>query len=179
MILDQAAAWSELDPGVEVGLFVRCEAGAEDAWRHEPNVVAVRSSRLGIIGRFVAREVLSLQLARWRPDVIYLRHSTVSPSVLALAAAFPMIVGGDLDDLDELRIRSPLRYRYARAFRDRLLRRARRIMVVTHELARHPALVNVGRPISVFPNSIDLSAYPSLPAPENRSPRTVDSRHFP
>lgn len=173
LILDQAAAWSELAPDVEVGLFVRCEAGAEDAWRHEPNVVAVRSSRLGIVGRFVARELLSVQLARWRPDVIYLRHGTVSPSVLALAAAFPTIVGGDLDDLDELRIRSPLRYWYARATRDRLLRRARRIMVVTHELARHPAIVRLGRPISVFPNTIDLGAYPSLPAPEHRSPRLV------
>lgn len=173
LILDQAAAWSDLDSGVEVGLFVRCEAGTEDAWRGEPHVVAVRSSRLGIVGRFVARELLSVQLARWRPDVIYLRHSTVSPSLLALAAAFPMVVGGDLDDLDELRIRSPLRYWYARAFRDRLLRRARRIVVVTRELARQPAIVKLGRPVSVFPNSIDLSAYPSLPAPENRSPRVV------
>ena len=82
LILEQAAAWSELDPRVEVGLFVRCEAGTEEAWRGEPHVVAVRSSRLGIVGRFVARELLSAQLARWRPDVIYLRHSTVSPASL-------------------------------------------------------------------------------------------------
>ena len=173
LILDQAAAWSELDSGVEVGLFVRCEAGTEDAWRDEPHVVAVRSSRFGIVGRFVARELLSVQLARWRPDVIYLRHSTVSPSMLVLASAYPTVVGGDLDDLDELRIRSPLRYWYARVSRDRLLRRARRIMVVTHEIARHPGIVKLGRPISVFPNSIDLGAYPSLPAPENSSPRLV------
>lgn len=173
LILDQAAAWSRLDPDVEVGLFVRCEAGTEDAWRGEPNVVAVRSSRLGIVGRFVVRELLSWQLARWRPDVIYLRHSTISPSMLLLASAFPTVVGGDLDDLDELRIRSPLRYWYARFTRDRLLRRARSIVVVTHELARHPAIVRIGRPIRVFPNSIDISAYPALPAPENPSPRLV------
>jgi glycosyltransferase involved in cell wall biosynthesis len=173
LILDQAAAWSELDAGVEVGLFVRCEAGTEDAWRGEPHVVAVRSSRLGIVGRFVARELLSIQLARWRPDVIYLRHSTVSPSLVFLAAAFPTVIGGDLDDLDELKMRSPLRYWYARISRDRLLRRARRIVVVTHELARHPAIIGLGRPVSVFPNSIDLAAYPSLAAPENRTPRLV------
>jgi len=173
LILDQAAAWSELDPLVEVGLFVRCEAGTEDAWRGQPHVVAVRSSRLGIFGRFIARELLSVRLARWRPDVIYLRHSTVSPSLLFLATAYPTIVGGDLDDLDELRIRSRVRYWYARVVRDRLLRRARRIMVVTHELARHPEIVRLGRPISVYPNSIDVSAYPSLPAPDNRSPRLV------
>ena len=173
LILDQAAAWSELDPGVEVGLFVRCEAGTEEAWRGQPNVVAVRSSRLGVIGRLVARELLSLRVARWRPDVIYLRHTTVSPSLLLLAAAFPMVVGGDLDDLDELRIRSPLRYWYARFARHRLLRRARRIVVVTGELARAPSIVRLGRPISVFPNSIDLAAYPELPAPKNPSPRLL------
>lgn len=173
LILDQAAAWSKLDPELDVGLFVRCEAGTEDAWRGEPHVVAVRSSRLGIVGRFVARELLSAQLARWRPDVIYLRHSTVSPTVLALAAAFPTVVGGDLDDLEELRMRSPLRYWYARVTRDRLLRRARRIVVVTNELARHPAIVRLGRPITVLPNSIDLAGYPDLPAPKNSSPRLV------
>lgn len=173
LILDQAAAWSELDPTVEVGLFVRCEAGTDEAWRGEPHVVAVRSSRLGIVGRFIARELLSAQLARWRPDVIYLRHSTVSPSVLALAAAFPTVVGGDLDDLDELRIRSRLRYWYARVTRDRLLRRARRIVVVTNEIARHPAIVGLHRPVSVLPNSIKLAAYPELEAVRNPSPRLV------
>jgi len=173
LILDQATAWSELDSKVEVGLFVRCEAGTEDTWRGEPHVVAVRSSRLGIVGRFVARELLSVQLARWRPDVIYLRHSTVSPTVVALAAAIPTVIGGDLDDLDELRTRSPFRYWYMRLTRDQLLRRARRIVVVTHELARHPAITRLGRPVSVFPNSIDLAGYPSLAAPENPSPRLI------
>jgi glycosyltransferase involved in cell wall biosynthesis len=173
LILDQAAAWSELDPGVEVGLFVRCEAGTEEAWRGEPHVVAVRSSRLGILGRFVARELLSAQLTRWRPDVIYLRHSTVSPSIIALAAAFPTVIGGDLDDLDELRIRSPLRYWYARISRDRLLRRARRIIVVTKEIARHPAIVGLHRPVSVLPNSINLAAYPQLEVAHNPAPRLI------
>lgn len=173
LVLDQAAAWSDLDPGVEIGLFVRCEAGTEDAWRREPHVVAVRSSRLGIFGRFLARELLSLRLARWRPDVIYLRHTTISPSLLALAGAFPTVVGGDLDDLDELRIRSRLRYWYARIMRDRLLRRARRIIVVTRELANQEAILGLGSPVSVLPNSIDLAAYPELEAPENQSPRLV------
>lgn len=171
LVLDQAASWSDLDFGVEVGLFVRCEAGTEDAWRGEPHVVAVRSSRLRMAGRFVARELLSVQVALWRPDVIYLRHTTVSPSLLALAVAFPTVVGGDLDDLDELKIRSPLRYWYARFARDRLLRRACRIIVVTNELARHPAILQLGRPVSVFPNSIDLADYPELPPPQNPSPR--------
>ena len=173
LILDQAAAWARLDPSVDVGLFVRCEAGTDEAWRGEPHVVAVTSSRFGIVGRYLVRELLSIRLAMWRPDVIYLRHSTVSPSLFLLALAFPMVIGGDLDDLDELRIRSPLRYWYARLVRDRLLGRARRIVVVTHEIARQPALVRLDRPIDVLPNSIDFSDYPELPAPTNASPRAV------
>ena len=173
LILDQAAAWASADPGVRIGLFVRCEAGSEDAWRHEPNVVAVRSSSMGMPGRFLARELLSVQVAVWRPDVIYLRHSTISPSVLALAAAFPTVVGGDLDDLDELKIRSRLRFWYMRFTRDRLLWRARRIMVVTSEIERHPSIRRVKRPVDVFPNTIDLGGYRALPAPDNPSPRLV------
>lgn len=172
LILDQAAAWGA-DPGVEVGLFVRCEAGAEDAWRDEPHVVAVQSSRFGILGRFLVRELLSIQAARWRPDCIYLRHTTVSPSLLVLAVAVPTVIGGDLDDLDELRTVSPLRYWYARLVRNRLLRLARGIIVVTHEIARLPSIVRTGRPVAVFPNSINLADYPELPAPANATPHLV------
>lgn len=173
LILEQAATWSRLRPGVQFGLFVRCEAGTEDAWRDEPHVVAARSSSWGMPGRFLAREILSVQLARWRPDVIYLRHSTVSPSVVGLAATFPTVLGGDLDDLDELRLRSPLRYAYMRLTRGWLLRHVRRIIVVTHEIARQPSIRGATAPVSVLPNSIDLESYPVLPAPGNEAPRLV------
>lgn len=173
LILDQAAAWGRPELGVEVGLFVRCEAGTEDDWRTEPHVVAVTSSRWGMVGRVLARELLSLRVALWRPDVIYLRHTTVSPSLLLLEALVPTVVGGDLDDLDEFKIRSFVRYWYARITRDRLLRRARHLITVTEEIKGHPALVRVGRPTSVLPNSIDLAAYPELPPAANPAPRLV------
>lgn len=173
LVLEQARTWSRLRPDVEFGLFVRCEAGAEGAWESEPNVVAVQSSRWAMPGRLLARELLSVQLARWRPDVVYLRHSTISPSVLALAAAFPTVLGGDLDDLDELRVRSRLRYRYMLLTRRRLLRNMRRIVVVTNEIARHPSIAGSGVPVSVLPNSIDLDDYPPLPAPDNADPHLV------
>ncbi|MBI3746671.1 MAG: glycosyltransferase [Chloroflexi bacterium] len=173
LILDQAKAWSNLAPDVDVGLFVRCEAGTEEAWRDEANVVAVRSSGFGIVGRYVARELLALDLARWRPDVVYLRHGTVSPSMLAVALRYPTVVGGDLDDLDELRIRSRLRYWYMRISRTALLRRARHVIVVTNEIAAHPTLRRLRVPVTVLPNSIDLGSYPELPAPGNEAPRLV------
>jgi glycosyltransferase involved in cell wall biosynthesis len=173
LVLEQARTWSRLRPDVDFGLFVRCEAGAERAWEQEENVVAVRSSRWGMPGRLIAREVLSVQLARWKPDLIYLRHSTISPSVVALAAATPTVLGGDLDDLDELRVQSRLRYRYMLLTRRWLLRHVRRIVVVTHEIARHRSIAGAGVPVSVLPNSIDLDEYAALPSPENAQPHLV------
>jgi len=164
--------WATLDPAIQVGLFVRCEAGTEADWRDEPNVLAVRSSSLGIVGRFVAREVLSVQVARWRPHVIYLRQSTVSPSLVLLAASFPTVVEVNSDDLGELGSRAPVRYWYTRLTRDRLLRRARSIVVVTNELARR-AGERIKRPVAVVPNSIDLGAYPALPVTSNDRPHLV------
>lgn len=171
LVLEQASVWARLRPDIDVGLFVRCEAGSERDWRNEANVVAVQSSRFGILGRLIVRELLSVQVARWRPDVIYLRHTTVSPSLILLSSRFPTVIGGDLDELQELEIQSPLRYWYARLMRDRLLKRARRIMTTTNQLAGQVQRANYGRPIDVFPNSIDGADYPPLPAPENAKPR--------
>jgi len=172
-ILSQAAAWAELDPNVEVGVFVRCEAGVESDWRGQPHVVSVRSSRAGIVGRFVQRELLSVDLDSWNPDLIYLRQSTVSPSVVILAAARPTVVELNTLDLAELRMQSRLRYYYAAATRDLVLRRARGLVVVTHEIAQHASVRGLGRATEAIPNSIDLADHPSLRAPHNATPRIV------
>ncbi|MEZ0239310.1 MAG: glycosyltransferase [Chloroflexota bacterium] len=172
-ILAQAATWAELDPSIEVGIFVRCEAGVESDWVGQPHVVGVRSSRAGIIGRYVVRELLSLQVARWQPDLIYHRQSTVSPSVARLVSNIPTVVEVNSDDMEELRLRSKIRYWYARATRDRFLRQAKGLVVVTGEIARRETIAGLGRPTTVVPNSIDLADHPSVPAAHNTTPRLV------
>ena len=172
-ILSQAATWSALAGDVEVGIFVRCEAGADAQWVGQPHVVKVRSSRAGIPGRLLQRELLSLEVARWRPDLVYLRQSTVSPSVAGLAFAVPTIVELNTLDLAELRMRSLPRYWYAMATRGLVLRAARGIVVVADEIGRHESVRRLGRPIVTVPNSIDLRSYDPLPAPANPHPRLV------
>jgi glycosyltransferase involved in cell wall biosynthesis len=172
-ILAQAAAWAELDSSVEVGLFVRCEHDARHDWIGQPRVVSVRSSAAGIAGRYVQRELLSIDVGRWRPDLIYLRQSTVSPSIVALAAAVPTIVELNTLDLDELKIRSPARYLYSRASRPMVLRTARGIVAPSSDIAAHPTVQKFGHPVEVVPNAIDLSLYPQLPAPTNPAPRVA------
>lgn len=172
-ILAQAAMWAHLDPKVKVGLFVRCEAGADEDWRVQPHVVKVRSSRAGVAGRLLQREILSVELARWRPDIIYLRYSTVSPSIVALARAIPTVVELNTLDLSELRMRSQLRYRWARATRNLLLRSARGLVVVAGEIANDSVVRRLDVPTVVIPNSIDLESRAPLPPPHNEAPHLV------
>lgn len=169
-ILAQASAWARLDRGVEVGVFVRCESGGEADWVGQTHVVSARSSRAGILGRLVQRELLSLDLARWKPDLIYLRQGTVSPSVLALVAAVPTVVELNTLNLEELRLGSRLRYYYAVATRNLALRPARGLVAVTDEIARHPSVRRLGRPTAVVPNAIDLATHPALPPTDNTAP---------
>ena len=172
-ILAQAAMWSELDPAVEVGLFVRCESGAARDWRGQPHVVKVRSSQAGITGRLLQRELLSIEVARWRPDVIYLRYSTVSPSVAMLVRSIPTVVEVNTLDLSELRMRSAFRYRWARATRSLLLRMARGHVFVAGEIADDPSVRNLDVPKVVIPNSIDLAHHEPMPPADNAAPHLV------
>ena len=165
--------WSELDPGIEVGLFVRCEAGADSDWRGQPHVLSVRSSRAGVAGRLIQRELLSVDLARWRPDVIYMRYSTVSPSVVVLAHAIPTVVELNTLDLSELKMRSRLRYWWARATRNVLLRAAHGVVVVAGEIAEEPSVRGIDVAKTVIPNSIDLDRHQVLPPAQNVAPRLV------
>ena len=172
-ILSQAATWSALAPELQVGIFVRCEAGAEDEWTGQPHVIKVRSSRAGIPGRLLQRELLSREVRAWRPDLVYMRQSTVSPSTVALALAIPTVVELNTLDLAELRTRSWPRYWYAIATRSLVLRSARGIVVVTDEIARHESVRRFGRPTETIPNGIDLESYPPTPPPANAHPRLV------
>ena len=172
-ILAQAAMWSELDPTIEVGLFVRCEAGAALDWHGQPHVVKVRSSQAGVVGRLLQREILSIELARWRPDVIYLRYSTVSPSVAMLVRSIPTVVELNTLDLSELRMRSVVRYRWARATRSLLLRMARGHVFVASEIAGDTSVGSLDVPHAIIPNSIDLARHEPLPPASNAHPRLV------
>lgn len=172
-ILAQAAMWAKLDPTVEVGLFVRCEAGSAPDWRGQPHVIKVRSSRAGVAGRLLQRELLSMEVTRWRPDVIYLRYSTVSPSVAMLVRTTPTVVELNTLDLSELRMRSRLRYRWARVTRSLLLREARGHVFVAGEIANDASVRGLDVPSVIIPNSIDLACHEPLPPASNATPRLV------
>lgn len=172
-ILSQAATWSALAADVCIGIFVRCESGAEADWVGHPHVVKVRSSAAGVPGRLLQRELLSFEVATWRPDLVYMRQSTVSPSTVGLALTIPTIVELNTLDLTELRMRSWPRYIYAIATRRLVLRAARGIVVVADEIGRHRTVRGLSRRTVTIPNSIDLAASDPLPAPVpmNADPR--------
>jgi len=105
--------------------------------------------------------------------VIYLRYSTVSPSVVVLAKAIPTVVELNTLDISELRMRSWLRYRWARATRNLLLGAARGLVVVAGEIAEEPSVRRLAMPKAVIPNSIDLQRHEAFPAAQNDTPRLV------
>lgn len=172
-ILGQASAWPRLDPSIDVGVFVRVEAGTEQDWVGEDHVIQVRSSRAGILGRLIERERLTLDVRRWRPHLVYLRQSTVSPSLIALASTTPTVVELNTLDLAELRLRSRWRYWYARLARDTLLRAARGIVAVSQPIADDRDVTRLQRPTVVVPNGIDLDLHQPLPAALGPKPRLV------
>jgi glycosyltransferase involved in cell wall biosynthesis len=172
-ILSQVATWAGSRPDIEFGIFVRCEAGAEADWHGQPHVKVVRSSSHGIVGRLVQRELLSIDLARWRPNLIYLRQSTVSPSIVALAMTVPTVVELNTLDLAEYRLRSRSRYLFALLTRRLLLQHARAIVAVAAEVAQHPSIAGFRKPIATIPNSVRLDEIEPFPPAKNVQPRLI------
>jgi glycosyltransferase involved in cell wall biosynthesis len=162
---------SGLDPPTP--LLTRSEYSSDARLALNATGCVVRSSSAGVAGRLIQRELLSVELARWRPDVVYLRQSTVSPSLIALSRLYPTVVELNTLDLAELRHGGRARYLWAKGTRRFVLSGARALVAVSHEIARDRTVANIGRAIRVIPNGVDLRTYDELPAPSNRSPQLV------
>jgi glycosyltransferase involved in cell wall biosynthesis len=104
---------------------------------------------------------------------VYLRQSTVSPSLVALARTTPTVVELNTLDLAELRLRSRWRYWYARLARDTLLRAARGIVAVSQPIAEDADVTRLRLPTVVVPNGIDLDLHQPLPPASGPYPRLV------
>lgn len=112
---------------------------------------------------------LDRAVARWRPDAVYLRYDLFVPPPLRLLR-LPTIVEVNSDDRAEARLRGPATVVYNAAQRQLLLRLARGLVCVTHELAA--AYAEFGTPLEVIANGIALDGEP-CPAPRNDRPRLV------
>ncbi len=174
-VASQVAAWTYL--GAEVGVFVATSPAAVEAWRALPATVVVRTPPDGPMGLLRERESLVHDLERWRPELVYLRHGLVYPSLIRLAGRLPCVVEINGDDLSEFRLTSARRYQVARVTRGLLLRRAAGLVFVTHELAARPSFARYGRPGIVIGNGIDLASVEPAPVAHNERPTLIFVGH--
>ncbi len=165
--------------GHDVGLFVATDPAAAGDWRALPQAVAAVTAGTGAGAMLVARERLANRLLRWRPDIVYARHTLAYPGLLRIVRGRPTVFEINSDDLAEFRLVSGRRHRLAKATRGWLLSRAAGLVFVTRELQLNPAFAKFGRPSVVIANGVRLADVPMLPAPEpaNAAPRLIFLGH--
>jgi hypothetical protein len=158
-IHQQATAW------IHAGHTVRYFAAVPVAqpW---PGLAPLEAD-LVVRGRGFARLASSLALCRqirtWRPDLIYFRYAYHSPGLPPLFRDFPTIAEINSDDLREYGLTlSPAKRWYHRCTRQRVLRRVRGFIPVTHELAERFADFPI--PSVVIGNAADFNDLNPLPS---------------
>jgi glycosyltransferase involved in cell wall biosynthesis len=167
-VLDQIEVW--IREGNEVKLFALSPGPQiwEDLNRLSMEVV----SRGTLLTRFFKAHEMVRRIMAWKPHLTYLRFSTYYPSLELLMTAIPTFLEMNTDDLAEARTRySRFRYLYHLLTRERILRKAQGFICVSQEIADRLSLYR--KPTVVIANGINLSRYPSLPAPKNPNPRLV------
>jgi glycosyltransferase involved in cell wall biosynthesis len=173
-IAGQVEEWRQR--GEDVGLFVATSVAAQADWAGLPGAVRVTTST-NALELIVARERLASAIRRWRPDLVYLRHTLVYPGLLRLVSRVPTVLEINADDLSEFRHASPRRYRYARLTRSALLQRAAGIVFVTHELSALTSFARFGAPFVVIGNGIRSDEVPIAPPPTDDRPRLLFMGH--
>jgi glycosyltransferase involved in cell wall biosynthesis len=109
----------------------------------------------------------------FNPDILYLRYQPFHPAMLGLPRRTVMVVEINMDDLHEYRLLSARRARYNQLTRDVVLKRARAMVFISHELCHAAAFQAYRVRREVITNGIDLSLYPELPAPTEGPPTLV------
>jgi glycosyltransferase involved in cell wall biosynthesis len=108
----------------------------------------------------------------WQPDLVYLRFYLYYPALGRLVRRAPTCLEVNTHDVAEYRMNHPAYvYWWHRATRARILRRAKGIICVSHEIAVH--FRRYGKPLHVIGNGIDLTSYALAAAPQNDVPRLV------
>jgi hypothetical protein len=174
-VATQAAEWSRL--GAAVGLFVTTAPESADDWRQLPGAVSVRPGAATARELLVGRERLAGDLLRWRPDIVYARHTLLYPGLIRIARSRPTVFEINSNDVTEFRLTSPRRHRYARLTRGLPLRSAAGLVFVTRELAREPAFARFRKPSIVVANGIRLADVVAVPPARNDRPRLIFMGH--
>lgn len=168
-IASQLHAWN--NAGNEARLFSL--SPNNNIWKgfEDTKIVIIRSG--GTINRLFNYQILVDRVIDWQPDVVYIRHTAkYRPPLGKLLKIFPTFVEINTDDVQEFSSSlSKFWYTYHLATRDFLLKNVCGMVIVSQELANR--FSKYKKPTTVIGNGINLSLYPSLPAPNNPNPKFV------
>lgn len=171
-VLDQTRYWSARGCEVKVFLFNRDRTGNDKRYQNLDIAMAVVSYG-SLVNRFASMRKLVADVINWAPDLVYTRYDLYYPSLAALAAAMPVVLEVNTDDITEYRTRPFYVYWYNLLTRKRLLAAADGTVFVSRELSAKPYFARYSRKIAVISNGIDLSRYAPGPPAANPAPRLV------
>ena len=123
-------------------------------------------------GRFRVSPSIFRRMVDAAPDMVYMRFGSYYPRQAWMMKQIPTFLELNSDDLSEYRAMLP-RYQFlfhtlTRAW---TLNAAAGLVATTHAIARR--FVQFNKPTLVMANSIDMSQYVRLPAPNNPQPRLI------
>jgi hypothetical protein len=167
-MLSQARAW--MARGHEVMLFAISRS--ESPWGGLADLPIETVKGFTKLARLWRSRALARRVIAWEPDLVYVRWSGNRPGLGMLMERVPSILELNSYDVGGLKSRqSRMNLWYYLATRARVLRKARGLVAVTHEIAGKFA--DFGKPVLVLGNGIDLSLFPELQAPSNPTPRVA------
>jgi hypothetical protein len=171
----QIQMWQML--GHDVKLFVQTQAAGGFAKSYVPlEQIPTHISRYtSLIDRLQQGSSQFAEMRRWEPDIVYCRHAFFIPFLRDMARTFPTVVEINSDDMAQIVAQDGYKhqYWYFRLTRGLWLKHIRGFVHVIGELAERRHYTQFRKPSIVIGNSVDLSAYPTLPAPDNTTPNLV------
>jgi len=109
--------------------------------------------------------LLFRSIRQWHPDLIYHRFEVYYPGLKRLMMLFPTVLELNSDDLSEFKVTNPWYvYLYHLITRELVLKSAAGLVFLTKEVADRNRL---GKPFEIIGDSIDLSQFHQIPAPDN------------
>jgi len=100
-----------------------------------------------------------VNLYKFQPDIVYLRHEFYKPYLTKILRSYPTIVEINSNDINEYRELKPIkdrfRYYYHLLTRSILLKDCRAMITVSNEVAGNSIITKFGKEIINIPNAID------------------------
>jgi hypothetical protein len=168
-IVGQIEQWRAEGHTVRAFVLTRDEV---DDWQSNLGDAVVRRYS-GVMSRMRAVLMLVRATRGFGPDIVYLRRDLFYPQTVWLPSKAGLVVEVNENDLAEYSLGPRLRAFYNARTRGIILRRARGLVFVTHELSVHSSFRRYHGRRAVVTNGIHLDSYPTFPAPTGEHPRLV------